>query len=147
MNLRPCRALLAGLLVLAPCHGRETAAAWPGPRPAGALHDPSRLLNQGGAGDLFRQLGKIRGDEGVEVIAAVLTDTGARVPEEAVQDMAAAWCDAPLHAVVLHVPGRQASPWIAAGGELLSSLDPDEVRDALAGVRRDASRELSLIHI
>lgn len=130
--------VLAAILVLCPCAVRAEDFK-PGPRPDGALFDPAGVLREDARAEISLPLERIRKD--AEVIAVVLTNMEAATPEEAAAKMAAAWCHAPLHAVVLHVPGREGSPWIVAGGDMIHVLNPDEVRDELAAARRDASRE------
>lgn len=132
------RAIAAALLAFCPCAVRA-AAFEPGPRPAGPVFDPAGVLHEKERAEISLPLERIQKD--VEVIAVVLTNMNTSSPEDAAARMAAAWCDAPLHAVVLHVPHHDGSPWIVAGGELIHSINPDEVRDELAAARRDASRE------
>lgn len=140
MNSGLYRVILAALLAICPCAIRagvfETI-----PRPSGAVFDPSGILDAAERKEISAPLERIFKDEGVEVIAVALEDPDGLDSEEAAGQMAAAWCDAPLHAVVLHIRGRDGGPWIVAGGELLRSLDPGEVRDELALAHRDASRE------
>jgi len=129
-----CRAVILASLALSPCHGFE-----PGPRPAAAVVDHAGVLNDAARAEISLPLERIRND--VEVIAVVLTHLDAATPDDAAARMSATWCDAPLHALVLHIPGRDGSPWIVAGGDMIHALNPDEVRDELAAARRDAFRE------
>jgi hypothetical protein len=130
----------AALLTICPCAIRA-AGFEPGPRPSVAVFDPHGILNADERLEISTSLGKILKDERVEVIAVVLENSDLSDPEVLATGMAEKWCESFAHAVVLHVPGREGTPWIAAGGELIRSIDPNEVRDELAAARRDASRE------
>ena len=134
------RAVLAAMLALSP-YAVRAAAFESGPRPSGAVFDPDGILNAAERKEISASLEMIHKEDGVEVITVVLAELESFQPDETAGRLAAAWCDAPLHAVALHVPGREDSPWIATGGDLIRAIDPDEVRDELAAARRDASRE------
>lgn len=140
MNSGFVRAVFAAMLAFCPCAVRA-ASFEPGPRPSGAVFDPDGILNAAERKEISASLEKIHKEDGVEVIAVVLAELESVQPEETARRIAAAWCDAPLHAVALHIRVREGSPWIATGGDLIRSLDADEVRDELAVARRDASRE------
>ena len=130
----------AALLVLCPCASRA-AGFEPGPRPEGAVHDPSEILGSADRKEISLPLEIILRDEGVDVIAVVLENKDGVAPEVVGGGLAAAWCEASIHAVALHIPGREGTPWIVAGGDLIDSINPDELRDELAAIRRDAMRE------
>lgn len=134
MNSAFRRAVIVASLALCPCHGFE-----PGPRPHGAVFDPDGILNAAERIEISAPLEKILQNDGVEVIAVILKNADG--PEALAKSLAAAWCKTPLHAVALHIPGREGSSWIAAGGDIIHSIDPNELRDELAAARRDASRE------
>ncbi len=130
------RVFVAASLAFCPAHGFE-----PGPRPHEAVFDPDGILNAAERMEISAPLEKIIQNDGVEVVAVILKNPDGSEPEALAAGLAAAWCESPLHAVVVHVPGREGSPWIVAGGDLIHSINPDEVRDELAAARRDASRE------
>jgi len=130
----------AALFALCPC-AAPAAGFEPGPRPEGAIHDPSEILGSADRKEISLPLEKILRDEGVDVIAVVLENKDGVVPEALAGGMAAAWCEAGLHAVALHIPGREGTPWIVVGGDLIDSINHDELRDELAAIRRDAMRE------
>ncbi len=136
MNTGVLRVFVAASLAFCPSHGFE-----PGPRPREAVFDPDGILNAAERMEISAPLEKILQNDGVEVVAVILKNPDGSEPETLAAGMAAAWCESPLHAVVVHVPGREGSPWIVAGGDLIHSIDQHEVRDELAAARRDASRE------
>lgn len=139
MNCMFLRAF-AALLALCPCV-IHAAAFEPGPRPSSAVFDPSEILKPAERNEISAPLEKILKGEKVEVIAVVLENSHVSNPEVLAMSMAEKWCESTAHAVVLHIPGREGAPWIVAGGDLIRSINPDEVRDELTAARRDASRE------
>jgi hypothetical protein len=82
--------------------------------------------------EISAPLEKILHNDRVEVVAVILKNPDGLEPEALAKSLAAAWCESPHHAVVLHIPEREGSPWIAVGGDLISSIDQHEVRDELA---------------
>lgn len=134
MNSAFLRVFVAASLALCPCPGFE-----PGPRPHGAVFDPDGILNAAEKLEISTTLEKVLRNDRVEVIAVVMKNADG--PETLATSLAQAWCKTPLHAVALHIPDREGSPWIAAGGDLIHSIDQHELRDELAAARRDASRE------
>ncbi|MDP3850062.1 MAG: hypothetical protein Q8Q59_06150 [Luteolibacter sp.] len=112
-----------------------------GKRPTGAILDATGLLEPRILKEISDPLVRISRDEGIDVIVVVLSDIGAAPPEHVARRFAAEWCDSPLHAVVLHVPGHADSPWIVPAGELMDVIRPEIVSDAVAKARRNASRE------
>jgi len=136
MNSGFVRVVVAASLALYPCSAFE-----PGPRPSGAVFDPDGILNATERKDMATPLEKIFKNDGVQVMAVVMKNPDGSDPEALAASLAKAWCEKPLHAVALHIPGRDGTPWIVAGGELMDSINPDELRDELAAARRDASRE------
>jgi hypothetical protein len=131
---------VALLMALCPCVVRASGFE-SGPRPSGAVFDPHGVLKVADRNEISAPLERILKDDGVEVIAVVLNHADVSDPEAHAKSLAVSWCESRLHAVVLHIPGCEGTPWIAAGGDLIESINPDELRDELAAVRRDASRE------
>jgi hypothetical protein len=130
------RVVVGASLALCPCYAFE-----PRPRPDGVVFDPDDLLNDAEKMEISAPLEKIIKDEKVEVIAVVLENSAVSDPEVLATFMVEKWCESPAHAVALHIPGRDGTPWIVAGGDFIRVIDPDEVRDELSAARRDASRE------
>jgi hypothetical protein len=130
---------LAAILALLPC--AVHAGFEPGPRPVRAVFDPHGALDAAECEEISNTLEKIFKDEKVQVIAVVLENAEVSDPDALVTAMSEKWCGSSAHAIALHVPCRDGSPWIAAGGDIIHAINPDEVRDELAAVRRDAARE------
>jgi hypothetical protein len=112
-----------------------------GPRPPFSVFDPEGTLKPDVLGKLSEQLSVYRQKEGIDVIVIVLKDIGEAPPEHVASTFAQAWCTSPLHCVVLHVPGREDSPWIVPAGRVIQDLPPEEVAKATEGARRHAMLE------
>lgn len=112
-----------------------------GPRPPLSVFDPAGLLKPELVKEISDPLAAIYKKEGIDVVVVVLTDIGKAPPEHVAGRFAGAWCESPLHCVVLHVPGREDSPWIVPAGKLIGHLNPEQVQQAVADARRRASAE------
>jgi hypothetical protein len=113
----------------------------PGSRPHQSVFDPSGYLDPLLAKAISEPLEEHLKKDGVDVIVVVLPDLGDLPPEQVARSFAAAWCNSPLHGVVLHVPGSEGSPWIFPGGKLVGYLDPAQVQKAVDDARRRARSE------
>lgn len=112
-----------------------------GPRPPQSVFDPSGYLDPGLVKAISDSLEAHFKKEGIDVVVVVLTDLGKAPPEHVARSFAAAWCVSPVHCVVLHVPGREGSPWIIPDGKLVEHLNPAQVQQAVNDARRRAASE------
>lgn len=112
-----------------------------GPRPPLSVFDPSGYLNPELAKAISDPLEAHFKKEGIDVVVVVLPDLGKAPPEHVARSFASAWCASPIHCVVLHVPGRDGSPWIVPDGKLVEYLNPAQVQQAVADARRRAASE------
>ena len=112
-----------------------------GPRPPQSVFDPGGFLDPANLRKISDPLAAVYKTEGVDVIVVVLADLGNAPPEHVASRFAEAWCTAPLHCVVLSVPGHAESPWIIPGGRLFGQLVPEQVRQAVDAARRRAASE------
>lgn len=112
-----------------------------GPRPPLSVFDPGGYLNPELAKAISDPLEAYFKKEGIDVIVVVLPDLGKAPPEHVARSFATAWCTSPIHCVVLHVPGREGSPWIVPDGKLVEHLNPAQVQQAVADARRRAASE------
>jgi hypothetical protein len=129
------------LLLACMAMAEEPQAFEYGPRPPLAVFDPASVLDPPRIKELSDTLTTIFKNEGVDVLVVVLTDLKGAPPEHVARRFAKAWCQSPIHAVVLHVPGRQDSPWIIPLGRLLEAIKPEQVKESVANAQRRASRE------
>jgi len=112
-----------------------------GQRPPLAVFDPKGFLEPQTLKQISDPLAKVFKDEHIDVIVVILDDLGGAPPEHVARRFAAAWCDSPIHAVVLHVPGRDDSPWIVPAGKIVDTLKPEILEEKINEAKRDASRE------
>lgn len=112
-----------------------------GGRPPGSVFDPENFLDQATLTEISQPLSRIFHDEGVDIIVVILEDLEGAPPEHVAGRFADAWCRSPIHAVVLHVPGRHDSPWIVPDGDLIDSIKPEVVSRKVAEAVRNAARE------
>lgn len=112
-----------------------------GPRPPQSVFDPKDILEPVRAKAISDPLAALYQKERIDVIVVVLADLGNAPPEHVARSFASAWCESPMHCVVLHVPGREDGPWIVPGGRLVEYLNPAEVQQAVNNGRRRAASE------
>lgn len=112
-----------------------------GPRPPQSVFDPDGYLDPGLAKEISDSLEAHLKKEGVDVVVVVLKDLGKAPPEHVARTFSSAWCTSPAHCVVLHVPGREDSPWIVPDGKLVAHLNPAQVQQAVGDARRRAASE------
>lgn len=112
-----------------------------GPRPALSVFDPSGVLEAQTVKEISDPLETVRKKEDVDVIVVILQDIGDAPPEHVAGQFAAAWCNSDIHCVVLHIPGREDSPWIIPAGKLIGYVKPQQVQEGTATVRRHAASE------
>lgn len=112
-----------------------------GKRPPLSVFDPKGFLDPLILKQISEPLAKVLKDEHIDVIVIILDDLGGAPPEHVARRFAAAWCDSPIHAVVLHVPGRDDSPWIVPAGKIVDTLKPEILEEKIKEAKRDASRE------
>lgn len=112
-----------------------------GPRPPLSVFDPAGFLKPEVVKEISEPLAAIYRNEGIDVIVVVLADLGKTPPELVAGRFAEAWCKSPMHCTVLHVPGRENSPWIVPAGRLVGRLNPQQIQPAVADAQRRASLE------
>lgn len=112
-----------------------------GPRPADSIFDPNNVLDPTTKKELIAPLHDIYQKDGVDVIVVILPDLDDAPPEHVAKSFASAWCGTQIHAVVLHVPGREDSPWIVPAGGLINQVKPEVLHKDVADARRRAASE------
>lgn len=112
-----------------------------GPRPPLAVFDPAGVLDPAMAKSISDPLVTIYQQEGIDVIVVILKEIGLAPPEHVAGRFAAAWCQSPIHCIVLHVPGREGSPWITPLGKMVGHINPEAVNTAVGNAHRRVSAE------
>lgn len=134
--------LLAWLLCLTCAPAADKALAFEhGVRPPNGVFDPLGLLDLPTLRQIEEPLPGLLHEESIEVIVVVLDNLDGAPPEFVAKRFADAWCTAPVHAVVLHVPGNEDSPWIYPHGKFLELMQSKAVSERVAQAKRNASRE------
>lgn len=128
------------LLELAGARAAETEFEY-GPRPANSVFDPNGVLDATTLGKITEPMQRLRKSEGIDIVVVVLDDLKGAPPEHVAGRFAAAWSDSLIRAVVLHVPGREDSPWIITGGEFTELLQPESMARDTTHDKRLASYE------
>lgn len=140
MNARVLTVVFASLLVFS--NAAEKAADFEyGPRPRESVYDPGHSIDPQITQEIAGPLATIYKNEGIDVIVVVLADLDGAPPEHVAKRFAAAWCDTPIHAVVLHVPGAADTPWIVPAGKLISRVKPEVLTKDLGDAKRRAVSE------
>lgn len=140
MSARIFTLLFAWLLGL-PCLAQEGMDFEYGPRPPLFVFDPGGLLEPEAVKEISDPLATLFQQEGIDVIVVVLGDLGKAPPDHVARQFAGAWCKSAFHCVVLHVPGREGSPWLVPSGKLTEMINREQIDHALEGARRRASSE------
>lgn len=112
-----------------------------GLRPPSSVFDPNGFLEPRTVKEISEPLARIYKNEGIDVIVIVLPDIGDAPPAHVAGRFAAEWCTSPIHAVVLHVPGRKDGPWIVPLGRLIEGIEPAKLSQSVADAVRRAARE------
>lgn len=112
-----------------------------GPRPSDCLLDAAEVLSPEQRKEISTPLVDHFNKEGVDVVVVVLPSLEGAPPEHVARQFADAWCESPLHAVVLHVPGEEYSPWIVPHGELVDEVRLELATQAIAEAKKRAMRE------
>ena len=112
-----------------------------GPRPPHSVFDPGGFLDPQVTQEISDPLAKILAEQGVDVIVVIMDDLEGAPPEHVAGRFADAWCKAPLHAVVLHVPGNADGPWIVPAGRLIEGIKPEILSQDVADAERRAALE------
>jgi hypothetical protein len=112
-----------------------------GRRPPDSVFDPRGFLGPDLTREIADPLSRIREEQGVDVIVVVIDSLEGAPPAHVAGRFAAAWCEAPIHAVVLHVPGAADGPWIVPAGKLIEHLKPEVLHQDVADAERRARLE------
>lgn len=131
---------LALLLTLLPAAANSAEFEYGG-RPPQSIFDPVGLLEPQVVKEISENFARIRKDEGIDIVVVILPDLEGAPPEHVARRFAAEWCEAPIHAVVLHVPGRQDGPWIVPAGKLIGLIKPETLAQSIADGQRRAAAE------
>ena len=112
-----------------------------GERPENSIYDPSGVLSPEQQEVISKPLREILKNEGVDVLVVVLREIGDAPPEHVVKRFAEIWAKGKVNSVVLHVPGRDGSPWIYPGELMSRMINPEVVSEAIADAEKRSAAE------
>jgi len=112
-----------------------------GPRPSLSVFDPSGVLAPEIVKEISDSLVKTYQSEGIDVFVVILIDLKGAPPEHVARSFARAWCEAPIQAIVLYVPGQPDSPWIVPAGRVPKVVSPADIALAVATAHQNAALE------
>lgn len=112
-----------------------------GKRPENSVYDPSGILSPEQQEVISKPLREILKNEGVDVIVVVLPEIGDAPPEHIAKGFAEIWATGKVNSVVLHVPGRDGTPWIYPGELMSRMINPEVVRQAIADAEKRSAAE------
>jgi TPM domain len=139
--MRIIAAILSALLCIAVQAEEARLDSKYGERPENSVYDPSGVLSPEQQETISRPLREILKNEGVDVLVVVLPEIGDAPPEHVVKGFAEIWAKAKVNSVVLHVPGRDGSPWIFPGELMSRMINPEVVREAIADAEKRSAAE------
>lgn len=132
--------LIAVIFALMPCLAVGDDFEY-GLRPPDSVFDPRGFLGADLTREIAEPLTRIHQEQGVDIIVVVIDGLEGAPPAHVAGRFAAAWCQAPIHAVVLHVPGDEGAPWIVPAGKLIEHLKPEVLTQDVADAERRARLE------
>jgi len=135
-------AALISLLFCVAAKAEQTQAIFKyGERLNNTVFDPTGVLTSKEQKLISEPLVTILKNEGIDIIVVILQDIGDAPPEHVAKRIAEQWATTTINSVVLHVPGKEGSPWIFPGTVMTSGLDPDEVKRTIVAAEKRAAAE------
>ena len=136
---------LAALLFISLCmavHGDQTQAGFKyGERPGNSIFDPAGVLTPREQEQISEPLSEILKNDGIDVIVVILPEIGDAPPDHVAKGFAEKWATTTVNSVVLHVPGREGSPWIFPGEVMTEAVKPATVRETISAAEKRAAAE------
>lgn len=112
-----------------------------GERPKNSVFDPAGIFTPKEQEELAEPLAKVRISEGIDVMVVILPEIQDVQPEHVAAGFAQKWASTKVNAVVLHVPGKEGSPWIFPGDVMSAILKPETLRESMAAAEKRAAAE------
>lgn len=112
-----------------------------GERPPNAVFDPRGLLDAETLRQITESLRNLSAENQIDVIVVVLDSLEGAPPDFVAKRFSQAWCSAPAHAIILHVPSHPDSPWIVPGGDTVEQIQRSVFNERLERASRNAMRE------
>ncbi len=112
-----------------------------GVRPKNSVFDPAGILTPKEVAELAEPLAMVLASEGIDVMVVILPEINEVNPEHVAEGFAEKWASTKLNAVVLHVPGREGSPWIFPGHVMGEMLKPETLSESITAAEKRAAAE------
>lgn len=112
-----------------------------GERPGNSIFDPTGVLTLKEQERISAPLKTILRNEGIDIIIVILPDIGDAPPDHVAKGFAGKWATTSVNSVVLHVPGKDGTPWIFPGSLMTGAIKPDVVRETMLAAERRAAAE------
>lgn len=112
-----------------------------GERPANSVFDPTGVLTVKEANEISEPLLNILQNEEIDIILVILPEIGDAPPRHVARGYADKWTETKINAAVLHVPGREDSPWIFPGKVLSTTLTPEVMKQSIEEAESRARAE------
>ncbi len=134
---------LLALILCLPMAGADQAQTGfrYGERPKNSVFDPAGILTIKEQKELAEPLAKVRETEGIDVMVVILPDVGDAPPIHVAEGFSEKWAVTEINAVVLHVPGREGSPWIFPGRIMEESLKRETLDSTIEEAQKRAAAE------
>jgi hypothetical protein len=122
--------------------GDQTQAGFKyGERAGNSIFDPTGVLTQKEQERISEPLKEILKNEGIDIIVVILAEIGDAPPEHVAKGFAEKWATTTVNSVVLHVPGKEGSPWIFLGEVMMESIKPESIRETISEAEKRAAAE------
>ena len=133
---------LFSIFLCAVAPGDQTQADFKyGERAGNSVFDPTGVLTQKEQERISEPLKEILKNEGIDIIVVILPEIGDAPPEHVVKGFAEKWATTTANSVVLHVPGREGSPWIFPGVLMMDAIKADSIRETISEAEKRAAAE------
>ncbi|QTN32117.1 TPM domain-containing protein [Akkermansiaceae bacterium] len=135
-------AAFLGLLLCIPAGADQTQSNFKyGERTGNSIFDPKGVLTPQEKDDISAPLREILKNEGIDILVVILPEIGDAPPMHVAREFAEKWATTTVNSVVLHVPGKQGSPWIFPGEVMAAALKPESVKHMIAAAEKRAAAE------
>lgn len=106
-----------------------------------SVFDPAGVLKLEEQQEISKPLREILTKESIDVVVVILPEIGDAPPEHVVRGFAEKLTETKINAVVLHVPGREGSPWIYPGELMRGVVEPGVLKEVIDAAEKRAAAE------
>ncbi|WP_411827089.1 TPM domain-containing protein [Luteolibacter sp. AS25] len=110
-------------------------------RPAGSVFDPTGVLTPKQQAEISAPLHGLLENEEIDILVVILPEIGEFQPQDVAKKFAEKWGEGNMSSLVLHVPGRDGTPWIFPGENVGTAVTPEVVRKSVSDGEKRAAAE------